>query len=413
MSRKGGGTIAALDVGSSKVACFIGEREEEKLFIRGIGHQLSQGFKAGVVTDVGLLETSILSAVHAAEEMAGETIDRVVLNLSGAKVTSDMLRCELPLVDGMVTERDIHRIAEFARNQIKRQDRRVIHCIPISYQLDDVAGILDPRGMVGRVLCADFNLVSASNNLLRNIVQCVNRCHLNVEDLVASPYASALACLSADEMDLGVVLVDIGGATSSVAVYGQSRLLYAGVIPVGGIHITNDIAQGLSISFATAERLKALHGNAQVMPRDYEDVFDVPGLAESDHEGDHVFQRAQLTGIIAPRVEEILELVARQIEQSGISRMAPKRFVLTGGASQLSGMREVFARFFSAQVRIGRPKQLPGLADAVATPTFSTCMGLLLHQQARHKELTQAAAREPVSSSGRLGRLVKWFVENF
>lgn len=413
MSRKGGGTIAALDVGSSKVACFIGEREDEKLTIRGIGHQLSQGFKAGVVTDVGLLETSILSAVHAGEEMAGETIDRVVLNLSGSKVSSEVLRCELPLMEGVVTERDIARIAEFARNQIKRQDRRVIHCIPISYQLDDVTGILEPRGMVGRLLCADFNLISASNNLLRNIVQCVNRCHLNVEDLVVSPYASALACLSADEMELGVVLVDLGGASCSVAVYGQGRLLHAGVIPVGGIHITNDIAQGLSISFATAERLKALHGHAQVMPRDYEDVFDVPGLADSDHEGDHVFQRAQLTGIIAPRVEEIVELVARQIELSGISRTAAKRLVLTGGASQLSGMREVFARFFSAQVRIGRPRQLPGLADAVATPAFSTCMGLLLHQQARHKELSQAAARQPAAVGSKVGRFVKWFVDNF
>lgn len=412
MSRKGAGTIAALDVGSSKVACFIAERDDLKMIVRGIGHQLSQGFKAGVVTDVSLLETSILSAVHAAEEMAGETIDRVVLNLSGSKVTSELLRCELPLVEGTVTDRDIARIAEFARNQVKRQDSRVIHCIPISYQLDDVTGILEPRGMVGRLLSADFNLISANNNLLRNIVQCVNRCHLNVEDLVVSPYASALACLSPDEMELGVVLVDLGGASCSVAVYAQGRLLHAGVISVGGQHITNDIAQGLSVSFATAERLKVLHGHAQIMPRDYEDVFDVPGLADSDGE-DHIFQRAQLTGIIAPRVDEIVELVARQIELSGISRTAAKRLVLTGGASQLNGMREVFARFFSAQVRIGRPKQLPGLADAVATPAFSTCMGLLLHQQARHKELSQVTASQPVTLGSKLGRFAKWFVDNF
>lgn len=379
MLRKSGiGNIAVLDIGTSKVVCFIAQADSAgEMKITGIGHQLSKGIRSGIITNFTEAEISIVAAVHAAEQMAGETIDRVLVSLSGGNLTSRNITVEMAMLGEEVTDRDIMDIIEQGRSSIAHTEHEVVHCIPVSYYLDGARGIHDPRKMFGKKLGADLHILTAQSTITRNLTHCVGQCHLNVEEYIASPYASALSVLEEDEKQLGVTLIDMGGGVTSFCVFNGGKNMYTDSIPVGGAHVTSDIARGLSTSLHHAERLKTLHGSAIATASDDQVMVDVPMLGEEDLDDANTVPRSMLVGVIRPRVEEIFEIVRSKLELSGMMSQAGKRVVLCGGASQLLGVREMASVVLGKQVRLGRPRPVHGLAEAASGPAFATVLGML------------------------------------
>lgn len=409
------GLIAALDVGSTKVCCFIARVQDDGTpRIIGIGHQVARGMRGGAVVDMEDLETSIRASVDAAEDMAGERIKAVVVNVSGGAPQSDNVKVEVAMNGHPVNEADIRRMLEHGRAHHETADRELIHAIPVDYTIDGNEGIKDPRGMFGERLGVAIHIISASTGPVRNLQTVVNRCHLDIESRVVSPYASGLACLVDDEKELGVTCIDMGGGTTSIAVFLAGQLVHTGVIPVGGHHVTNDIARGLSTPLSYAERMKTLYGSAIPSPSDDREMLKVPLVGEDEDGASNQVPRSMLIQIIQPRLEETFELVRAHLEQGGFDKMAGRRVVLTGGASQMQGVRDLAGLVLDKQVRLGRPVGFHGLPEATGGPAFSSCGGLiryaLIHTPASQRR-GKANAAEPAGS--RFGRLGSWLKSNF
>lgn len=410
------GLIAALDVGTTKVCCFIARAQEDgSLRVAGFGHQISRGIRNGAVVDMDEAETSIRAAVDTAEQMANDRIESVVVNLSGGLPVSSNVKVEVALTGHEAGEADIRRMLDHARHHNGSPDRELIHSIPIDYTIDGNEGIRDPRGMYGDRLGVSIHLVHASSGPVRNLSTVVNRCHLDIEARVVSPYASGLACLVDDEKELGVTLIDMGGGTTTIAVFLAGQLIHTDIIPVGGIHVTNDIARGLSTPVSHAERMKTLYGSAIPSPSDDREVLKVPLVGEDDDGNANQVPRSMLVQIIQPRIEETFELVRSHLEAGGFDKLAGRRVVLTGGASQMQGVRDIAAVILDKQVRMGRPVGLHGLAEAAGGPAFSTCAGLLRYAVQNYAEAPAKAGRSGASEppSGKLGKLGSWLRKNF
>lgn len=406
--------IAGLDVGSTKVCCFIARVEgDAQIRVVGIGHKASRGIRTGAVTDMEAAEESIRAAVEDAEKMAGETIRGVVANLSSGQPASHIVGVEVAIAGQEVGEADLRRIMEQAQVRNAPGEREVIHAIPTEYMLDGVGRIPNPRGMRGARLGVDVHVVTAASGPLRNLRACVERADLEVVAQVVSPYAAGLATLVADEIDLGVTLVDMGGGVTTLSVFYGGSLVHSESIPLGGGHVTNDIARGLSTPTAHAERIKTLYGSAMASPSDATEMIDVPQVGESDLDSAHHIPRSMLVGIIQPRIEEILEMVRERLERCGFGDRAGRRVVLTGGACQLQGVRELASRLLDKQVRIGRPIRLTGLAEAAAGPAFATCAGLLAYGARAPVEAMRAGVSSEAVDGGRFGRFGRWLKRNF
>lgn len=406
--------ITALDVGTTKVACLIAKKDEHgQITIAGVGHQLAKGIKSGIITDVSEVETSIVAAVHTAEQMAGvDAVEEVIVNVNGTNLKSRQVSVELDVLAEGVTDNDIADIIHEGCGSLQSEDATIIHCFPTNYVLDGVKGLRDPRGMVGNKLGAELQIVTAKPSYLRNLSQCIARSHLNISEYVMSSHAAALAVLEPDEMNLGVVLIDMGGGVTSFSVYFGGRNIYSDSIPVGGNHVTSDIAQGLSTSINHAERLKTLHGSAVNGAKDMEVMIDVPQLGEREDENEPTtMPRSMLIGVIRPRMEEIFELIRGKLEASGMDKVG-RRCVLTGGASQMMGVTELATRMLSKQVRKGKPMPMNGLADAVSGPAFAGVIGMLhyVNQRPWEEEILSAeqSKRRFVPE-----KIMNWIRENF
>ncbi|MGE3478176.1 MAG: cell division protein FtsA [Dongiaceae bacterium] len=406
--------IAALDLGTSKVGCFIARIDERgRPRVIGMGHQASKGIKSGTIVDMDAVEYVILNVVHAAEQMAGERIQSVFVNVSGGQPISHSFDIELPLSGHPVNDHDLQILQAQKPSLPPSSDgfeRDIIHSIPVHYLLDGTRGIRDPRGMYGQRLGANIHVVSAHSNALRNLTTCVRRCHLEVDAFVVSPYASGLACLVEDEMDLGVTLIDMGGGTTSIAVFFDGNVVYTDTIPIGGGHVTHDIARGLSTPLSHAERLKTLYGSAVVAASDTHEMIDVVPIGEEDTEIANHVPKSLMTGIVQPRIEETFELVRSHLEASGFAKLAGRRAVLTGGASQLSGVREVASLILDKQIRLGKPIRLAGLAEATGGPSFAASAGMLAYALLREKQ--SKAAKPANENASWFGRLHHWLQEN-
>jgi cell division protein FtsA len=408
------GTIAALDIGSTKTCCFIAQAGDDgRLNMAGFGHQGTKGVRAGTIVDMDGVEESVLNTVHAAEQMAGEQIQNVIVNLSCGYPSSRTIGLEMAIDGHEVNEADIRRALDRGREYQVDSDRNLIHALPVGYMIDGSPGIREPRGMYGDRLGVEIHLVTAGAGAVRNLMTCIDRTHLGIDAMVVSPYASALACLVEDEMNLGVTLIDMGGGTTTIAVFYDGEMVFTDFIPVGGIHVTNDIAHGLSTAVVHAERMKTLYGSAIASPADQHDVIDVPPIGEADHAEPNHVPKSLLTGIIQPRVEEIFELVRSRLELSGFAKVAGRRVVLTGGTSQLSGVRDLAALILDKQIRMGRPTGLDGLADATGGPAFSTCAGLLTYGVEKHVAPAPWAGINPEEPAGLMGRFGQWIRVNF
>lgn len=421
------GLVAALDIGSSKVCCFvarIGEPSSSPLLPRsgvptgsirvaGIGHQISRGVKSGQIVDTDLLEASILNAVHAAEKMAGETLRSVIVNLSGGWPASQTVGVEVSIAGHEVGEADLRRVLDQWRHLDGLGDRELIHSIPVGFTIDGANGIRDPRGMFGQSLGAHMHVVTAGSGAVKTLGTVIQRCHLDVDALVVAPYASGLASLVDDEMDLGVTVIDMGGGTTSFAVFFDGNVIYSDCVPVGGQHVTNDIARGLSTPVLAAERIKTLYGSAIPSPLDDQETIDVPIVGEEDSAQPNHVSKSLLVGIIRPRIEETFELVRSRLEASGFDKVAGRRVVLTGGASQLPGARELAQLILDKQVRMGRPIRVQGLAEAAGGPAFATCAGLLVYAANPQLDAPRLAPVPQSEPSGVVGRVGSWLREHF
>src|SRR5262249_44852799 len=292
-------------------------------------------------------------------------------------------------------------------------DQHVVHSVPVGFSIDDSRGIRDPRGMSGERLGVNMNVVAAHAACVRNYGSAIGRSHLEVDALVVSPYASGLSCLVEDEVALGVTVIDMGGGTTTIGVFFGGNLIHADYVPVGGCHVTNDIARGLSTPVAHAERMKTLFGSAISSSTDEREVIAVPQVGEEDEGHVNHVPKSLLVGIIAPRIEETFELVRNRLEASGFDKMAGRRVVLTGGACQLHGLREVAALILDKQVRIGRPQRVAGLAEATGGPAFAAAAGLLHFGLSERAEVSGVTRRLEDSRRGVFGRLGHWLRENF
>ena len=405
--------ITALDIGTTKVCCFIARAEsEQSLRVIGIGHQVSKGLRAGTVVDMEATEESIRAAVDAAERMAGETVREVHVALAGGRPHSHTVGVEVSIAGHAIGDSDLRRVLEQGRPAPDETgEREVVHSLPVGFTVDGASGVRDPRGMYGSRLGVNIHVVTANTGPMRNLSLCVARGHLQVASVTVAPYASGLATLVEDEMRLGVTLVDMGGGTTTIAVFKDGELIFVDGLAVGGIHITQDIARGLATPMNHAERMKTLFGSALPSPADERELIDVPVIGETDRDITNQVPRSVLVGIVRPRAEEIFELVRNRLEAAGMDRIAGRRVVLTGGGSQLQGARELAARMLDKQVRLGRPIRMDGLAEATGGPAFATCAGLL----GLAMREPPAAVRDFVDSSdsGRISRFGRWLRTNF
>ncbi len=417
------GVVAVLDLGTSKIACFIAHiNNAGKITVLGIGHQVSQGIKAGIVIDVKKAEVSILAAINAAEKMAGETIEQAIINVSGSSIDSNIISVETSTSGHEVTDRDVNLIIRKGYEHHSVEEGEIIHCMPIDYAIDEIRGIRDPRGMLGSTLSTELHIITASSTTVHNLTNCLARCELQVEDYVTTPNVSAEACLTEDEKNLGVICLDIGAGNTSIALYSNGNCIYVDSIPVGGGHVTRDIAKGFSISIESAERIKTLYGTVIHTPGDDREVIDIP-LSDMQADipndvsvglDDKFISKSFLTSIIRPRMEEILELAKKNLESSSFYNIAGPRVVITGGASQLQGVKELAGQIFNKHVRIGTPADLEGMPDSIKGPAFSACVGMLLYAASKYDISSNMVSQaNNISKKTVIGRMVKWFKDNF
>lgn len=418
-------TVSVLDVGSSKISCLIarlkprdGEalrRRTHAVDVLGFASTRSRGIKSGVVVDLEEAEQAIRLAVDAAERMAEVTVGSVIVNISCGRLKSETFSASVK-VDCEVAEADIQRVLGAGGAHSVSDGRMVLHSLPIGYSLDVSRGIQDPTGMLGATLGVDMHVVTADEAPLRNLELAINRCHLEVETVVATPYAAGLATLVDDEAQLGVACIDMGGGTTTLSIFHNGEFVHADAIAVGGQHVTLDIARGLSTNLADAERLKARHGSALPSNSDDTDILTIPPVGEDEREHPNTAPRAALTRIIRPRVEETLEMARDMLVRSGFSGEVGKRVVLTGGASQLTGMAETARRMLGRNVRLGRPLGISGLPEAARGPAFSAAVGLIVYPQVAQIEQFRARGLARMSMTGTGGyfaRMGQWIKDSF
>jgi cell division protein FtsA len=425
LSARKSAILCVLDVGTSKIACLIARlmpADPSDLLrgrthacrVLGIGHQRSRGLKAGVVVDMEEAEKAIRLAVDAAERMAGVQAESVIVNLSGGRLGADHLSAKVRIGGHAVTSHDVHRVLEAAAARTGRQGRTTLHALPRSFSLDHAPSIRDPKGMIGEELAATMAVVSCDTAPARNLMLAIERCHLDIEAVVATPYAAGLAALVDDEAEMGVNVIDFGGGTTSMACFSESRLAHVDAIAVGGGHVTMDIARGLTLRLSDAERLKTYYGACISSPSDERETIAVAQVGDGEHTN-HL-PKSHLVRIIKPRVEEILELVRDRLAGAGYPPGAGQRFVLTGGGSQLTGLAEAARRIFGAQVRLGRPLGVHGLPESAKNPAFAACIGLLVYPQVaglEHFEPRRGAGFHIAGSEGYVGNVVRWLKSNF
>ncbi len=371
------GPFGVLDVGSTKVCCLIGRVDGDgTVRVTGFGLHASRGVRQGGITDLDLSEQAVRRAVGDAEEMAQHHLRSVIVNLTCGHPESRQINLQWPVGGRTVTEQDLRRVINEGRSRATFEGRDTIHVLPLGFGVDETPGVADPRGLHCEQLMARLHVVDAGATALRNLMTMVERCELNLSELVSAPFAAGLATLVDDERELGATVIDMGGGTTNLAVFSEGNLVHTAQLPVGGGHVTNDIARMLSTPVAHAERLKTLYGNAEGSPDDEREMLPVPLVGEEEH-NIHRVPRSQVVSIIRPRLEETFELVRDRLESAGLAHESGNRVVLTGGASQLVGVREMAARILDRQVRIGRPQAIRGLPELHDGPAFATAAGLL------------------------------------
>ena len=403
--------IVGLDVGTHKVVALVGElKPDGGLDIIGVGTSQSNGIKKGVVVNVNETMEAIQRAVHEAELMAGCTVNAVYVSVSGGHLKSFNNRGVVSVQNREVQEADIERVLENAKAVQIPADRQIIHTVPQEFLVDDNDGIKHPVGISGVRLQVNVHIITALNSGVQNVVQCAERAGLHVLKTSAEMLAAGRAVLEDDEKELGVVLVDIGGGTTDIAIYHNGFIVHSAVLPVGGDHITNDIAVGLRTPKAEAERIKIQHGCAlSPMVGDDENI-DVACVGGREP---IVRKRKLLCDIIEPRMEEIFRLVEREIQASNFADVLGSGVVISGGTALLPGVAELGEDVLGLPVRIGFPRPVGGLHDLVHSPTYATALGLVMQGAAEEADQAgeKARASNRTKKSGKNPKIFEKFFD--
>ncbi|CCD29268.1 Cell division protein FtsA [Candidatus Glomeribacter gigasporarum BEG34] len=402
--------LVALDIGTSKVAVMVAEQRGEGGYeVIGVGQSDSNGLKKGVVINIGATVQSIQGALEEAELMADCKIAHVYAGIAGRHIRSFNSSGMVAIKDKEVTPADVTRVMETAKAINIPTDQQVLHILPQEFIIDGQEDVREPIGMSGIRLEVRVHIVTGGVSAVQNIVKCVRRCGLEVNDLILQPLASSLAVLTEDEKELGVVLVDIGGGTTDIAVFSEGAIRHTAVIPIAGDQITNDIAMALRTPTPDAEVIKIRHGIAKQALVAHDEMIEVPGLGER---GPRMLSRQALAAVIEPRIEELFGLIQNAVRGSGYEGVLGSGVVLTGGASSMPGMIELGEDIFLKPVRVGMPQYAGGLADVVRNPRFATAMGLLLEAQAQQSRGRRKAVR--LNSARQIWkRMREWFVKSF
>ncbi len=372
------GPFGVLDIGTTKVICLIGRVEGDgRLRVLGMGWQRGRGVRGGGITDLDEAERAIRGAVAQAEDMSDHRLRSVTVNLSCGQPESRLFNVQWPVGGRAVTEADIRRVVQEGRARAVSEGRETIHALPLTFSVDETAGVSDPRGHHCEQLTARLHVIDATTMALRNLAATTQRAELEIGELVSAPLCAGMSTLVEDERELGATVIDMGGGTTGMAVFSEGQLLHTAQLPVGGVHVTNDLARMLSTTVAAAERIKTMKGSTLSSPEDDREFLTVPMVGEDEHNHSRI-PVSMVISVITPRLEETFELVRDRLEGAGLGRAAGTRVVLTGGASQLVGAREMAARILNRQVRLGRPAVLRGLPDAATGPAFAVSAGLLL-----------------------------------
>ena len=407
--------IVGLDVGTSTVCCVVGESlDDDSLDVVGIGLAESRGIKRGVVVNLEAAVESIKKAIEEAELMAGIEIDSVHLALSGPHVKGFNSRGVIAVAgrNREIARDDVRRAIEAAKAVSIPMDREILHVLPQEFVVDDQDGIGDPTGMTGTRLEVNVHVITCSSTACQNTITCVNRAGLEVTDTVLTQLAAAEACLTPDEKELGVALVDMGGGTTDLAIFEKGSLWHTGVLQVGGEHFTNDVAVALRTPVNEAEKIKKKHGCALTSMVPDEDSIEVPSVGGRKP---RIMARQVLGDVVQARAEEVCQMIFNEIRRAGFDRSLNSGVVLTGGGGILEGMPEIAEQIFDMPVRRGSPSGIGGLVDVVASPVYSTAVGLVLYGYRNRAGRGIAASRLAATGTfGKVtGRLMGWLSDFF
>ncbi|KAA9007925.1 cell division protein FtsA [Histidinibacterium aquaticum] len=423
------GVIAVLDVGTSKIACLIlrfdgperfresdgvGSMAGQSAFrVIGAATTRSRGVKFGEIDAMAETERAVRTAVQAAQKMAQVRVDHVIACFSGARPRSYGLDGAIDIAGAQVEEADIGRVLAACDVPDYGDGRHVLHAQPVNFALDHRSGLADPRGQIGNRLTCDMHLLTVEDLTVQNLVHAVGRCDLDIAGLASSAYVSGVSSLVEDEQELGAACIDMGGGSTGISIFMKKHMIYADSVRLGGDHVTSDISMGLQVSMSQAERIKTFYGGLVATGMDDREQIEIGGdTGDWEHDRRKV-SRAELIGIMRPRVEEILEEVRARLDAAGFEHLPSQQIVLTGGGSQIPGLDGLASRILGQQVRLGRPLRVQGLPQAATGSAFASAVGLALfaaHPQDEWWDFEIPAERYPARS---FKRAVKWFKENW
>jgi cell division protein FtsA len=423
------GVVAILDVGSSKIACLvlrfdgperfntpegIGSMAGQSSFrVIGAATTRSRGVRFGEVDAMQETERAIRTAVQAAQKMANVRVDHVIACLSGARPRSYGLDGAIDVAGGMVTEQDIAMVMASCDVPDYGRDRDVLHAQPVNFALDHRSGLEDPRGQIGNELTTDMHMLTVDAIALQNLYFCIKRCDLELAGIASSAYVSGVSSLVEDEQELGAACIDLGGGSTGISVFMKKHMIYADSVRMGGEHVTSDISMGLQVPMATAERIKTFYGGVVATGMDDREMIEIGGDTGDWEHDRRTVSRAELIGIMRPRVEEILEEVRVRLDAAGFEHLPSQQIVLTGGASQIPGLDGLASKILGQQVRLGRPLRVQGLPQAATGPAFSSAVGLTLFAANPQDEWWDFEIPADKNSARSFKRAVKWFKDNW
>ncbi len=423
------GVIAILDVGTSKIACLvlrfdgrerlpegegIGAMAGQTQFrVIGASTTRSRGIALGETCAVQETERAIRTAVQAAQKMANARVDHVIACLSGGQPRSYGLAGIVNLATDVVTETDVARVLASCDVPDIGSDREVLHAQPVNFALDHRSGLIDPRDQIGQRLACDMHMLTVDRAVIENLIYCLKRCDLELAGLANSSYASGMAALVEDEQELGAACIDMGGGTTGLSIFMKKHMIYGDAVRLGGDHVTQDISKGLQVSMAVAERVKTFHGGAVATGMDDREMIEIGGETGDWEHDRRTVSRAELIGIIRPRIEEILEGVRVRLDAAGFEHLPSQQIVLTGGASQIPGLDILAPKILGQQVRVGRPLRVHGLPQAATGSAFASAVGLALFAAHPQDEWWDFETPAELGAPRSLKRAVKWFKDNW
>ena len=401
--------IVGLDIGTSKVVAVVGEVDSEgTIEVVGIGSHPSRGMKKGVVVDIESTVNAIQRAVEEAELMAGCQIHSVYVGIAGSHIRSMNSHGIVAIREGEVVSADVERVLDAAQAVAIPADQKVLHVLPQEYVIDNQGGIKEPLGMSGVRLEAKVHLVTCAVNAAQNIEKCIHRCGLEVDGIILEQLASSFSVVTADERDLGVCLVDIGGGTSDIAIFTDGAIRHTGVIPIAGDQVTSDIAMALRTPTQHAEEIKIRYACALTPLAGVDETIKVPSVGDRPPRD---LSRQSLAEVVEPRYDELFTLIQAEIRRSGYEELIPAGVLLTGGTSKMEGAVELAEEIFHMPVRVGAPQHAQGLSDIIRNPIYATAVGLLIYG-ARDEEST-STSRSGAGAGGLFASVRDWFGKHF